>query len=51
MVRGSLGITAIGVKSDRRPHTLSAALGNECGNPTRERVATFRQTLLVTADS
>jgi hypothetical protein len=35
-VHASCATTEIGVRSDRRPRTRSAALENECGNPTHE---------------
>src|SRR5450755_4675510 len=41
-VRASCATTEIGVRSGCRPHTPSAALGNECGDPTHDRVAEFR---------
>ena len=41
--RGSCATTEIGVRLDARPRSLSAALENECGNPTHDRVAAFRQ--------
>ncbi len=42
-VRDSCATTEIGVRLDRRPRTLSAALGNECGNPTHDRGTEFRR--------
>ena len=47
-VRASYATTEIGARSDCRPRTLSAALGNECGNPTHDRVA--RVSLVVSLD-
>ena len=42
-LRASCATTEIGVRSDARPRSLSAVLGNECGNPTHDRVAELRQ--------
>jgi hypothetical protein len=42
-LRASCATTEIGVKLNARPQSLSAVLGNECGNPTHHRVAEFRQ--------
>ena len=41
--RGSCATIEIGVRSDARPGSLSAVLGNECANPTHDRVAELRQ--------
>src|SRR5450755_4452448 len=41
-VRASCTTTEIGVRLGCRPQTPSAALGNECGDPTHNRVAEFR---------
>ena len=43
-LRASCATTVIGVRSVARPGSLSAVLGNECGNPIHDRVAKFRQT-------
>jgi hypothetical protein len=49
-VRASCATIEIGVRSDCRPGTLSAVLGNECDYPTHDRVTelrqSFRQSLL-----
>ena len=41
--RASCATTEIDVRLDARPRSLSEVLGNECGNPTHDRVAEFRQ--------